>query len=750
MTGLAEKLLEKVGKTRADMAKRRGAKGSFFRRAGVSDSKELRRILELPRRDWRQGIGGRNGTAEELVELLTELWRRPNGQMRLWPIQAVALAELHDFGGLFGPIRVSGGKTLISFLAPAAVEAERPLLLVPGNMVKVTERKWQALNEHWCLPPIKIYSYNLLSRDENKEFLATYRPDLIIADEASLLKNLRAACTKQVHWWMHDEPETVFVPLTGSPTTRSLHEFAHLVQWALPKCCPVPMNYGVRVEWALCLDECKTDTNALGPGHLVRLCNDEELELLRDEPLSAVRKAYQRRLTDTPGVVSLAERGIDTPLNIRAVDVDIDTPAMDEAFWTLRKKWQTPDGRPFAEAVKLWAHCRELVCGFYYTWFNEEAFRQWLVKTLNEQRNTIGDVEQQILRLYASVTGKDIVLARALELLRSSSRGSGRMTFVRGTGSLSTNIKAWSPSLTASVTSAGHAVPATRADLWSLITATRPAGFVVSSAESVTACSVFLATILADSPQLLTIFEEAYARAEPPRDWLQARQNWFAFVRHVIQHNKKRLATELQVAKACAQGWYDSNEYSAWLAVRDRFKPNNVPVWMHDKTLRLATDWLDANPRGIVWTEHKAFALRLAEYSGRPFYGARGLDAKGVMIEDASGPIIASVRSNFMGRDLQHKWNRNLVVSCAPNGTVWEQMLARTHRFGQKSESVDVDVLLGCSEYYYGFLQALRDAKYQQDVFGYPQKLLFANIEIPSVAEVAARTQVRWRKGVKL
>jgi hypothetical protein len=382
------------------------------------------------------------------------------------------------------------------------------------------------------------------------------------------------------------------------------------VNWALPQLSPVPNNYGVLNEWALCLDENKTDTNALAPGKLALLCDAREIEMMIDRPLEAVRSAFQRRLTETPGVVSLSEDQISTPLIVQAFDVDLSgIQELDEAYRLLRRKWCTPDGRPFMEAVKLWAHARELAQGFWLTW-----------------------------------------------------------------------------------------------------------------------------------------------DPEPPKAWLRARTAWGSFVRHTISHNKRRLASELQVALACSRGEYKSAAYLDWQAIRETFKPNSVPVWIHDRVVDHATAWMDGNPRGIVWVEHRAMGARLSERSGRPYHGARGLDARGRMIEDAEGSVIASVGSNSVGRDLQHKWDRNLIISCSPNGKTYQQLLARTHREGQLANEVGVDLFLGCSEQYYGFRQAMQDARYMQTTIGHNQKLLSAKIVgLPSGTEIATRGrhEIRWSKGVK-
>lgn len=69
-------------------------------RAGVQDSFELERILKIPRRP------------SDLAQYpdQTDLYKRPEGTMRLWPIQSAVLIEAAKANGLLGPIGVGHGK----------------------------------------------------------------------------------------------------------------------------------------------------------------------------------------------------------------------------------------------------------------------------------------------------------------------------------------------------------------------------------------------------------------------------------------------------------------------------------------------------------------------------------------------------------------------------------------------------------------------------------------------------------------
>lgn len=99
------RLLSENGMTKEDFdhALAKGGGPKAFARGSVPNSAELRRILALPRRSWQEQADG-------YVDPLTEHFRAPGGTQKLRPVQAAALVEMHDFGGLLGLVRVGGGK----------------------------------------------------------------------------------------------------------------------------------------------------------------------------------------------------------------------------------------------------------------------------------------------------------------------------------------------------------------------------------------------------------------------------------------------------------------------------------------------------------------------------------------------------------------------------------------------------------------------------------------------------------------
>lgn len=376
----------------------------------VLETDELRRVRDLPRRDWL------SDNPEETVELLTELLKTEQGTQMLKVSQAMALKELSERLGLFAPVRVGGGKTLISLLASQAVPSLRTLLLVPAGLIDKTYNDLYAYHRDWKILPLQVESYEMLSRDRDDRILGALRPDLIIADEAHKLKNTSAGCTKRLSRYMRttrkaglaagaEWPYGVsFVAMSGTITTRSLREYWHLLRWALGPYAPLPHDVEEFTQWAAALDERVSIESRWQPGALERLSpNPEGQDVLR-----RARNAYASRLVSTPGVIST--RGDIPPMSLRITGHSLDAPpVIRDAITEMRETWCTPDGHPFEQPTDLWRHARELQCGFYYVW-DPRPPGDWLEARMDWHRYV-----RDVLKRYASAgtlaTPGDVTLA---------------------------------------------------------------------------------------------------------------------------------------------------------------------------------------------------------------------------------------------------------------------------------------------------------------------------------------------------
>lgn len=215
----------------------------------------------------------------------------------------------------------------------------------------------------------------------------------------------------------------------------------------------------------------------------------------------------------------------------------------------------------------------------------------------------------------------------------------------------------------------------------------------------------------------------------PPKEWLLARKAWSKECRHILRTNQRQIATQKDVILNLEHYPEAAEVYAAWKAIEPTFTPNTDPVWVSDYAVRLAALWMTEND-GIVWTEHKAFAKALEAHAGAPYYGGGGVNSAGQAIEahkPSDGPCIASIKANGTGRNLQ-AWNRGLTVSPYMNAAQWEQKLARMHRFGQKADEVINDILMLIPEHDDAWREALAMARYEEQITGQKQKLLYANI----------------------
>jgi hypothetical protein len=294
---------------------------------------------------------------------MTSLYRTPTGTMQLRPVQAAALAEAHDCGGGFFPLGVGWGKTLISFLAPTLLEAQRPLLLVPAQLRDQTLcQAFPELRKHWAVTvEPRVVSYSELSLAKNAGLLEEYNPDLIIADEAHCLKRAEAARTRRFRAFMQ-RAKPRFIAMSGTVTKASILDYAHLLRWALGEGAPLPSGWRELQSWAGAID-----AEGDGPeGILAGWCKEGE----------HCRGGYRRRLTETPGVVATEETGYEGSLVLQAALPEVPFEVK-RALKDLEAAWCTPGGEEIEDAVAMARHMKELSQGCYYIW-EPAPPKEWL------------------------------------------------------------------------------------------------------------------------------------------------------------------------------------------------------------------------------------------------------------------------------------------------------------------------------------------------------------------------------------
>jgi hypothetical protein len=215
----------------------------------------------------------------------------------------------------------------------------------------------------------------------------------------------------------------------------------------------------------------------------------------------------------------------------------------------------------------------------------------------------------------------------------------------------------------------------------------------------------------------------------PPPEWLAARKAWRRYVRGVLA-GSRTYDSPLQVENAVISGALVSPDYEPWRRIRDSFKPITQAVWIDDSLMASVASYKYEGPT-ICWVEHEAVGRALGALS-IPFFGAAGICKVGPSaylgqsIETTTATVVAaSISANAEGRNLQ-RWSRNLVLSPPSMGSIWEQLLGRTHRDGQQADTVDCMVFAPTNHHEKCLTQALAYAKYIYETTGQEQKLMAA------------------------
>jgi hypothetical protein len=355
-------------------------------------------------------------------DLVSEHYVRPeyHGKFKLLPKQVEALLAYNDVGGVFGPIAVGAGKTLISLLIAddcyrnIVVERyegrgdriPRVLLLVPPQVlaqlrgtdipmcrkytrfscpvhlvsgISRTKRMTLAKSQ---MRGLYVMTYSILQGQDASDMLELIQPSLIICDEAHCVSGARNSARAKRFKRYVDRHEPQVVALSGTMTSKSPKDYHYIARACLKANNFLPNPVAMADAWATVIDSNASSLSefrstarpSTGP-LLPLLAWAKEQFPKEDLPVDLIgfRKAAALRMRTTPGVTKSKDDELGCSLYIENLPVAKDAWAacdgyakQQELIKKLNDEWLTPDDDEIEEAMHVWKWRYEIEgAGFY-------------------------------------------------------------------------------------------------------------------------------------------------------------------------------------------------------------------------------------------------------------------------------------------------------------------------------------------------------------------------------------------------
>jgi hypothetical protein len=205
--------------------------------------------------------------------------------------------------------------------------------------------------------------------------------------------------------------------------------------------------------------------------------------------------------------------------------------------------------------------------------------------------------------------------------------------------------------------------------------------------------------------------------------WYEARREWQKVIRsHLVYENKHSVRSAAELVSLVDQGFLDRRDtkiYKTWIEIKDKVSytvnyeyidPEYAGSLVRELIKKYSLDNL------IIWVKHVEIGKMLSAALNIPFYNGSGKDPK-----KEERFIILSVMAYYAGKNFQ-KWNNNLLLESAPNAMMFEQLISRTHRYGQNNE-VRVFLNVSTVPLKKGAARLKLRSKHLSEIYAHPVKL---------------------------
>jgi len=212
-------------------------------------------------------------------------------------------------------------------------------------------------------------------------------------------------------------------------------------------------------------------------------------------------------------------------------------------------------------------------------------------------------------------------------------------------------------------------------------------------------------------------------------EWNDARKAWASACRNYLKYHSR----EGVDSESLLENWIKSGNgtrklrgaYAAWAHVKHRPAPPTKAMWITKDYLRQVVFWAKKQTYpSLVWFSSRAV--------GEALQGL-GLTAHWQTDPKPGETCALSIPIHHKGRNYQ-SWASNFIVEPSPTGAVWEQLVGRTHRHGQKADTVYVTIAQDFWPQVRALETAKGQAKYIEETTGNRQKLCYCSwVERPIV-----------------